>query len=872
MNLFKRIAFIILIIAALGGATWAYFHLKKTKKPALKAISVLPDSAICVLSSHNFSELANKLGNQNLIWNDLINVEAIGKIHKNVQFFDSIIGENDVLRDFFRDETVFLSLYNSKDQARYLVAFNLKDMAQEQDFTEQLSRSIKGVVKSGEQFEFNVYDTKVFLRIQQGVVTLSDELVQIENAFNENAKKIISNRNFTELQKLNEEENLLNVYMDHELLASSKKITGIDPGKFVFRGHTVFNAEVSPDEISFNGFNAPDTSSILNIFEGQQAQECDFLNGLPFNTIGFIAYGFNDFNALRKKIQVLPEGNTKFWKGVNDSALFNAEQEFYNNIRSKFVEARIKHNNVSKILILEVKDTARSAELMKYMCDSLRITQNIRTGKLRNINGNLAESTFGKSITINPAHAFIHDKYFILCEDKDALEYCITSFANNSSLAQNEMFMKYAKENLELNYNYLFYSALNKNTPDILSTFPFLKEEDIKQFSKLSDLCLNISNYKSMLQFRLNVKYLQTGQGKETPGLWTFEADTVIRTKAYPFVNHKTGENELVIQDMKNNIYLVNATGNSLWKVELKEPVNSEIYRVDAFKNNKFQILFSTPGHLHLLDRNGKYVDGFPVKLPEITTNGLTLFDYDGKKDYRLFVACADNKIYNFEITGKRNEGFTPVKTQNEVRLPVKYIKVGASDYLITSDVEGKIYVFSRKGEGRIDLKNRFTTNCKEFYISASNNIQGTKLFYFDGGNSLVGSISLDDKKNAIKLGDEFENASVKFDLIDDDKKTDMIVLDKTRFKCYDLAGNIIFTGTESPVEYTGVNYYYDSEGSFFILNTVQNEVQLIQASGQLSLKKFSGSTEPLIYDLFKDGKKYFILGDGNTLKCILLR
>ncbi len=873
MNVFKHIIFGLFIAAALGGAIWAYFHLKQTKKPSLKAVNVIPDSAICVSSSHNFSELINKLGNQNLIWNDLVSVKKIGKVNDQLRFFDSIIGESEMFKNFFESQTIYLSVYANNENLNYLTVFNLKDLTQEEQFADELNRSIKGITKAEEHFEFNHLNTKLFFKIQQGVVALSDDLSKIQTAFSESSKKITTNKTFTELQKLNEDENLLNVYIDHQLLSAAKKATGLNSDSFVLNGHSVFNTDVSPDEISLNGFNKPDTNSILNYFEAQQAQPCNFLNVLPFNTIGFKAFGFSDFLLMKKKLKINSTEVAAFWKRVNDSALFNAENEFYNNMGSKLIEARVKRNNIiSNVMVTEVKDTAKAAELLKYFCDSLGNFQGLRSGRLRNGNGNIVSSTFGNIFSIKPAYAFVFDKYFVLSEGKDDVEHYMNGLINNSSLAQNEMFMNYAKENLELNFNYLFYTAPNKNSDQIKDVLSFLQQTEIKQMEKLSDLSLCISNYKNLLQFRANIKYLQTGQGKETPGLWTFEADTLIRSKVFPFMNHKTGENELVFQDLRNNLYLVNATGNSLWKKEMTENINSDIYLVDAFKNNKYQILFSTPNFLHLIDRNGKYVEGYPVKLPAKATHGLTLFDYDGKKDYRLFVSCADNKIYNYEINGKQNAGFTTVRTQNAVSLPIKYAKVGASDYLITADVEGKIYVFSRKGEGRIDLKNRFTTNCTEFYINTSNNIQNTKLLYFDGVNSLVGSISLDDKKNVVKLGDEFEEPSVKFDLIDDDKKTDMIVLDKNKFKCYDFAGNIIFTGTESPAEYTAVNYYFDSEGSFFVLNTAGGEVQIIQAAGQLSIKKFRGDTEPLIYDLFKDGKKYFILGEGRTLKCILLK
>src|SRR5690606_8602915 len=111
------------------------------------------------------------------------------------------------------------------------------------------------------------------------------------------------------------------------------------------------------------------------------------------------------------------------------------------------------------------------------------------------------------------------------------------------------------------------------------------------------------------------------------------------RMQPYGFVNHNTKENELIIQDEANILYLINAKGTILWKKQLNEKITSPIYMVDAVKNKKYQMLFSTKHHIHLIDRNGKYLNNYPAKLPAEATSPLSLLDYDNDKDYRLFIA-----------------------------------------------------------------------------------------------------------------------------------------------------------------------------------------------------------------------------------------
>jgi outer membrane protein assembly factor BamB len=650
-------------------------------------------------------------------------------------------------------------------------------------------------------------------------------------------------------------------------LKSLEKRSQFNLSKAILSGYSLADLSLSPDGFSINGFNQPDSISVLNTLSSQKAQPCDFLSVLPFNTIAFKAFGFHDFNGWRSKLKTRP---SSFWKSVNDSAMFNAEKEFYANINSKIIELSMKYQGIQcKALVVEVKDTAKAAELLTYLSDSIVVLQGMKTGILKKDSSDLIKTCFGNAFDVKGDVGFVYGSYLFFCEQ--ALSgYYVSSLINSSSILQNKIFGAYAKENLGLNFNYIFYSALNKDHERPVEVFSFLKQDDLKHFDKFTDFSISLSNYKNMLQFRINLKYQQEPENKEVPGLWTFEADTVIDRCAAIFKNHKTGENEIAFCDGKNNFYLLNATGNMLWKTPLAEPVISDIYTVDAFKNNKYQLLFSTKNYLHLLDRNGKYVEGFPVKLPAVATSPLTVFDYDGTKDYRLFIACADKKIYNYSVTGSKNEKFTPVITDDVVTLQLKYMKVAGSDYLVTADTEGKIYVFSRRGEGRIDFRNRMIQGCRSFFAEASGSLQNSKLIYFDDKNSLLESISLSDKKDVVKLNSDFEQALCYFDLVDDDKKTDAIIIDNDLLKCYTLDGMELFNYS-SEGGFKDVSYFYDSEGAYFVINTAE-EVQILDASNKKISKKFRATGLPLVSNLFNDGKKYVLVADHNVLKCVLVR
>lgn len=856
-------------MTGLALAVWAYFHLKQTKKPALNAIDVLPDSAVCVISSNNFEELANKISNQNLIWQELINIQEFHRINKHLNFFDSVITENKNLKSFFNKRSIFMALYSEKEYASMLISFNLNDEAQQDEFLKLISESFKGTEDPNGDFEFSLEQSKYYLKSNRGVVTVADNKKLIDNAFAEKNKKQNVNPEYTALKKLMDKENVCNAYINFDLLSQANK--KINSTELVFSGRSICDVEFNPDEITFNGFNSPDTSSILNSLAGQQAQAFDFEGILPFNAISYKAIGISDYSLWRKKLNIPSEKAQSFWKAINDSAMFNVERQLTENIGTKIIAAEIKYNNlISKTLITEVKDTAEVNEVLKYISDSTFVFQNVKTGRIKN--AGLAEVLYNKVFNVTSAYGFVCGNYFVITESKETAEYFINSAVNNAMVTQNETFMNYAKDNLNISFNYQYYSCPNKNTSVINNTFGFVKQEQLKHFDKLGDFSITFSNYKNVLQFRTNLKYRQAANSKDVPGLWTFEADTVINNKTWTFINHKSNENELLVQDAKNNLYLINATGNSLWKKPINESVASEIFTVDAFRNGKYQLLFNTVNYIHLIDRNGNYVEGFPVKLPSRATNAMAVYDYENTKEYRLLIACADKTIYNYNANGSRNEKFAPIKTQSEVHLPVQYTKVGASDYLVACDTEGKIYVYSRRGAGRIDFSNRITEQCASFFVDAANNIQNSKIIYLDDKNSLLGSITMDDKKSIAKLSDEFEEVSYSFEKIDDDKKTDIMVLDKSKLKCYDLAGNELFAFENLDYTYKSADYFYDTDGAYFVLGAIGGEVHLVPASAKTVSKKIQGTGIPLVYDLFKDGKKYLLVSEDKMLKCVLLK
>ena len=217
--------------------------------------------------------------------------------------------------------------------------------------------------------------------------------------------------------------------------------------------------------------------------------------------------------------------------------------------------------------------------------------------------------------------------------------------------------------------------------------------------------------YRDKDQPRHGLASVTAGTGTATAGpgasadlnlAWKVKLDADLASSPFLFLNHNTGATEIFVQDQKNNIYLVSASGKILWKAAIRERISGDIFMIDYYKNGKYQLLFSGRDYLHLIDRNGNYVDKFPVKMRSPATNALSVFDYENNKDYRLFIAGEDRKIYVYDRSGSPVRGWNPFITRGKVTDPVKFFRVKGKDYLFASD-DQSVYLLDRTGNIRVN-------------------------------------------------------------------------------------------------------------------------------------------------------------------------
>lgn len=181
------------------------------------------------------------------------------------------------------------------------------------------------------------------------------------------------------------------------------------------------------------------------------------------------------------------------------------------------------------------------------------------------------------------------------------------------------------------------------------------------------------------------------------------------------FENWRTGQQDVVYQDDNNVLHLKDTKGNLIWSKALDEPIIGKISSIDIYQNRRIQMAFVTKDKIHIIDKNGKDVSPFPLKLRNNITQGLSVFDYDNNGKYR-FTVIQDDDVRMYDKNAKRVRGFKFGKSKSNIINPAKHIRMANKDYILVQESSGKIHILNRRGKTRIDLNENLKLSDNEWF------------------------------------------------------------------------------------------------------------------------------------------------------------
>lgn len=235
-------------------------------------------------------------------------------------------------------------------------------------------------------------------------------------------------------------------------------------------------------------------------------------------------------------------------------------------------------------------------------------------------------------------------------------------------------------------------------TPTKQSESVFFQE--ISTDNKINSFILQVhSELAERKLFSLSIIHNETIKD-ELPEIWKCVLDKEVLAGPWPFKNHYTNEGEVLVQDKLNQLYLINKDGKILWKKQLDQPIQGEIQMIDAFRSGKTQMLFATTKRLHLIDRNGNNVEGFPIKFEDENNVAPSAITYTKGGDYRILISDGTS-LKNYGVDGKSIAGWKAPDLKSTLTQPIRFLSYAGKDYLMAICANNKVQLYDRTGLSR---------------------------------------------------------------------------------------------------------------------------------------------------------------------------
>ena len=492
-------------------------------------------------------------------------------------------------------------------------------------------------------------------------------------------------------------------------------------------------------------------------------------------------------------------------------------------------------------------------------------------GKLRT-NG-VVESYLGLGDKETPLTYWVsYEPYIIFTSSIESARKYMNYRSRGRMLSEGENFTLF-DDNLSNQSSLFFYSNFSRSADFyhhfLNSNWDTVLSNHREMLTKFEAIAIQfITGKKDLYYQNVYVNYNPLLK-KESKSLWETVLDTTLAIRPYTVINHYTNAKEIFVQDAYNKLYLLDNKGNILWTKQIEEKIMSEVKQIDIYKNNKLQLLFNTESKLYLIDRKGRHVENYPVKIPGKATSGMTLIDYDQNRNYRILIPTGDKKILNYTGSGNRVKGWKMKETKAVVDKPSQYFALNGKDYIVSVDRKGHIYVVNRRGESRIKIDEKLPVhNNRNFYLEIHRDINLCGVVATDSTGKVV-KVTMDDQKQVVKIDSLSANHHFEYKDINNDKSYEYIFLDSLKMTCYKQDKSKIFeVSFESPLKSPII--YFSSlgkYGKFGVVDYENSKIYLYHDAGGLDDDfPISGNTLFRIDDINSDGAYDVIVGVNDAV------
>lgn len=874
---------VVAIIVGIAGIYGYRFFMKQTAEIS-PTINAVPLDAAFIIESKNIPALFEKLKKTSLIWEELQNTETFSDLNANMNYLDSIFGaEPEIKKNLMTNPVIASAHLTGRDKFDFLYLVNLSVGTGEDDVNQLLEKLSKGKNAHSQRSYngVNITDVKPFNKgsikpfsytVNQGIFIFSFSSLLVEDAVRQLTTSSSLNADFAfrKVQETSGQNVDANMYFNFKTFPKLAALFLNDSysspvaGFLNFANWAELDVNIKEDALLLNGYTYSSDSSgnFVNIIKNQSPQNFEVDKYMPANTSTFIAYALSDFRQFEKDYTFFldEKGTTlersKDLSGFQEKYGIKLNEHFYSFFEKEIalVYTDVNDNkdmDQSTYILCKTKSKSTAEEKMTELITAIAAKSGKTAEDYKTVYSidedekypiyefpipYAIAKVFGATFQRADNRFFaIIDNYIVFGSSTKSISRYLQSIVLQKTLYSDLNYNKFL-DNLVSKSNFYLYSNI-AYSPGLMASYIDEKlkasiDENLNTIHKFQGFAIQLTSEDNLIYNNLYLHYNPVFKPKPHT-VWESRLDAPALMKPVLLVNHYSREKEMFVQDTKNNIYLMNAAGRILWKIPLEEKIIGNVYQIDFYKNDKLQILFNTKSKIYLLDRNGNNVEKYPVILREKATNGIALFDYEKSRDYRLFIACKDRKIYAYSKEGNIIDGWEFDKTETNVFKDIQHFRVGDKDYIVFSD-SLKTYILDRKGAIRVNPEKQVAFSRKNNFI-LSENKDNARLVNTDTSGT-IHYLYFDGKVESHKIIDFSSQHTFDYQDIDGDNKRDYIFTDKNKLIVFQSSGKPYYEYKfDSPVTQGVVSYLFPGgERKLGLVDAEKGKIYLFNGDGGL--------------------------------------
>lgn len=177
-----------------------------------------------------------------------------------------------------------------------------------------------------------------------------------------------------------------------------------------------------------------------------------------------------------------------------------------------------------------------------------------------------------------------------------------------------------------------------------------------------------------------------------------YQRDTLVVVPKGPFTvkNSATGKNNQFYQNSHLSICLRDEKGKDMWGVVFKEKLCGTAHNIDYYGNGKLQIIFGAGSKVYVIDRLGKFVQGFPIDLGKEILLGPDVYDFSGANAYNIMVLHKDNTIEMYNLKARKPSSWQGITLDEKIKaLPERILVGGRNFWVVRTSLQALIYPFN---------------------------------------------------------------------------------------------------------------------------------------------------------------------------------